>query len=174
MNLKLPLAAQIRIDDMGWMDGRDMRHFGRPSSTGMPRRHHPLDVRVMNEIEKALNTKIHCNMVIGEWDKYNRLRGVPHVTWDEAGWDAAGKLDMEYAEAYFSAIEESEYLDFGLHGLMHGYYVDGKQITEQHHYPFARAYRTGEAPAPNLPIEEFELLVELSSGSGTIGASRKR
>jgi hypothetical protein len=99
MNLVLPLATHIRIDDVGWIEGRDRRTAGRPSSTGIPRIHHPLDVRVVNEIGKALNTHIHCNMVIGEWDKNNRLRGVPHMTWDESGWDAAGKLDMKLAEA---------------------------------------------------------------------------
>ncbi len=161
MNLILPLATQIRLDDVGWFDGRDLRTSGRPSSTGIPRTHHPLDVRVVNEIGKALNTNIHCNMVIGEWDKYNRLRGVPHVTWDEAGWDAAGKLDMKLAEECFAALEESEFIDVGLHGLMHGYYVDGKQISEQHHYPFRKEYQRGEVASPALPIEEFELLVDL-------------
>jgi hypothetical protein len=161
MNLTLPLATHIRIDDVGWFDGRDRRTAGLPSSTGIPRTHHPLDVRVVNELGKALNSHIHCNMVIGEWDKYNRLRGVPHVTWDEAGWDAAGKLDMKLAEAYFDELEASEYIDFGLHGLMHGYYVNGKQKTEAHHYPFAREFERGEVDCPALPIEEFELLVEL-------------
>ncbi len=161
MNLVLPLATHIRIDDVGWFDGRDRRYSGRPSSTGIPRNHHPLDVRAVNELGKALNSHIHCNMVFGEWDKYNRLRGVPHVTWDEAGWDAAANLDMKLAEEYFEALEESEYIDFGLHGLMHGYYVDGKQITEQHHYPFRKEYERGEVASPALPIEEFELLVDL-------------
>ena len=161
MNLVLPLATHIRIDDVGWFEGRDRRTAGRPSSTGIPRIHHPLDVRVVNEIGKALNTHIHCNMVLGEWDKNNRLRGVPHMTWDEAGWDAAGKLDMKLAEAYFEELEASEYIDFGLHGLMHGYYVNGKQKTEQHHYPFKKEYESGEVSSPALPIEEFELLVDL-------------
>ncbi len=71
MNLTLPLATHIRIDDVAWFDGYDRRTSGRPSSTGIPRIHHPLDVRVVNEIGKALNTHIHCNLVIGEWDKYN-------------------------------------------------------------------------------------------------------
>jgi hypothetical protein len=100
-------------------------------------------------------------MVLGEWDKNNRLRGVPHMTWDEQGWDAAGLLDMKLAEEYFDELEASEYIDFGLHGLMHGYYVDGKQITEQHHYPFRAKYQRGEVASPALPIEEFELLVDL-------------
>ena len=161
MNLVLPLATHIRIDDVAWFDGRDMRTVGRPSSTGIPRTHHPLDVVAVNEIGKALNTHIHCNLVIGEWDRYNRLRGVPHMTWDEAGWDAAGKLDMKLAEECFAAMESSEYIDYGLHGLMHGYYVDGKQVTEQHHYPFRKQYLNGEVASPALPIEEFELLVDL-------------
>ncbi len=68
---------------------------------------------------------------------------------------------MKLAEECFSALEESEYIDYGLHGLMHGYYVDGKQISEQHHYPFRTQYQKGEVASPALPLEEFELLVDL-------------
>ncbi len=44
---------------------------------------------------------------------------------------------------------------------MHGYYVDGKQISEKHHYPFIAQYQKGAIASPALPIEEFELLVDL-------------
>ena len=83
-NIKLPIAVAIRVDDVGWFEGADDRHLGRPSRTGIPRRHVPDDILTLNAIGRGLGTKVLCNLVIGEWDFKNRLRGVPHETWDEA------------------------------------------------------------------------------------------
>ena len=88
----IPYAVSIRVDDVGWHNGADDRFVGRPSRSGIPRFHHPSDVQVINEIGKGLGTKILCALVLGDWDIKNRLRGVPHVTWDEAGWDAASNI----------------------------------------------------------------------------------
>ena len=131
----VPVALQIRIDDVAWMKGEDERHLNRPSRSGLPRKHHPLDYLALNEIGKKLDMKLGCSLVLGEWDKNNRLRGVPYVSWDPEGWDAAGQLDMDYANACFENLDGSEYLDYTLHGLCHGYYDNGKIVTEMQYYP---------------------------------------
>ena len=109
-NIKLPIAVSIRVDDVGWFEGADDRHLGRPSRTGIPRRHVPDDILTLNAIGRGLGTKVLCNLVIGEWDFKNRLRGVPHETWDEAGWDAAKVVNANRAffEGSFAALEDSE------------------------------------------------------------------
>ena len=134
-NIKLPIATSIVVDDVGWFDGRDLRVSGGPARSGLPRFHHPDDVRALNEIGRALNTKILCSLVLGDWDKCNRLRGVPHVTAEEDGWDRAASIDLDYANSYFDALEESEFLDYAIHGLMHSYYEDGKLVTARQYYP---------------------------------------
>ena len=164
MSLKdfiLPYAVSIRVDDVGWHEGADERWRNRPSRSGLPRRHHPDDVRALNAIGKGLGTKIICCLVLGEWDKYNRLRGVPHVTWDEQGWDAAGTMDMAYTEAYFDALESSDNLEHGVHGLLHGYYENGKLVHERFLYPFLEKDETGRTVARPLPPEELETMLDL-------------
>ena len=160
-NAIIPLALNMIIDDVGWHNGRDERYKNRPSRSGLPRLHHPNDVLALNEIGKKLNMKIVCSLVLGEWDRKNILRGVPHVTWDPEGWDAAGAIDLEYTERYFKALEESEYLDYALHGLQHGYYVDGKLITECPYYPYSKKDENGNRIVNWLPPEEFEEVVRL-------------
>ncbi len=134
-NIKLPVAFSIIVDDVGWFRGDDTRLENGPARSGLPRFHHPDDIRALNAIGRKLNTNILCSLALGDWDKNNRLRGIPHFTAEEDKWDCAASFDEEYAKAYFDALEESEYLDYSLHGLMHSYYEDGRLITARQYYP---------------------------------------
>lgn len=160
-NIKIPTALILVVDDVGWHNGRDDRLNNRPSRSGLPRFHHKNDVLALNEIGRGLDMKIVCSLVIGEWDRKNILRGVPHVTWDEEGWDAAGIMDKEYTEEYFRALEDSEYLDYSLHGLLHGYYENGKLISELQYYPLSGRDADGKRIPRWLPSEEFEKMLSL-------------
>lgn len=160
-NVILPLALQLVVDDVGWHNGADERYINMPARSGLPRFHHPDDVRALNAIGEGLGMKIVCSLVIGEWDKNNRLRGVPHVTNNEAGWDAAGKMKKKYTEEYFRALEESEYLDYSLHGLCHGYFENGKLISAAQYYPFILDENGKRVGFKWLPEEEFAGMVDL-------------
>ena len=162
-NFKLPIGVAIRVDDVGWFEGADDRWRDRPSRSGLPRRHHPNDVRALAEVARRLGSKIVCDLVLGEWDFNNRLRGVPHVTWDESGWDAASVVNANrsFFEETFDVLESSEYLEYGLHGLQHGYYENGKLIRERFLYPHEEKGLDGKWIYHPLPYEEFEQLVEL-------------
>lgn len=129
-NVKIPVALQIIVDDYGWHDGHDGRLQNRPSRSGFPREHAVEDYYILNEIGKAIDMKILTPFVIGEWDKDNILRGVKYATWNEKGWDRASEIDMRKAQQCFEAAESSEYIEYAYHALMHGYYRDGKQISE--------------------------------------------
>ena len=131
----IPTAIQLRVDDVGWHNGDDDRYFSRPSRTGIPRKHVPEDYRMLHELGKALNMRILCSLVVSEWDKDNLLRGVPHVTWDPEGWDRASQIDTAYCEACREILDGSEYLNYTLHGLLHGYYDSGELVTEEQYYP---------------------------------------
>lgn len=130
-SIVLPTALQICVDDVGWFIGSDDRYLSRPSRTGLTRRHAPEDYIVLNEIGKAIGQKIMCPLVLGEWDKDNILRGEIGATFDPENWDRASKLDMKLAQKCFEAAENSEYIEYAIHGVLHGNYdADGRQITE--------------------------------------------
>ena len=67
-SVKIPLAYQVVMDDIGWFHGSDDRHLGMPSRSGMTRDHLAEDYLVINEIGKRINQRICGAFVIGEWD----------------------------------------------------------------------------------------------------------
>ncbi len=160
-NIKIPLGVSICVDDVGWHEGEDRRFFGEPARSALPRRHHPDDVLVLQKIAKGLGVKILCDIVLGEWDKNNRLRKAPYLTWGTGEWDAASKLDMAFTEAYFSALENSENLEYGMHTPTHGYYENGRITTCCCIYPFIEKNERGESFRRALPTAQLEEVFEL-------------
>ncbi|MBP3606409.1 MAG: hypothetical protein J6J66_07410 [Clostridia bacterium] len=155
----LPVALQIVTDDIGWFNGRDIRCSDGPSRTGMPRRHCAEDYAMLNAIGKSIGQRINAPLVIGEWDKKNRLRGMPHASYNEAGWDMASEIDYAEAERCFDVMEKAEYLEYGFHGLLHGYWQDGISLADQEFsYPRSLDYKTKYAPASWLvPVDNAYL-----------------
>jgi len=110
--IRIPAALQYTVDDVAWHNGADERHLNRPSRSGFPRKHQPEDYLVLNEIAKKLGCRIVCALVLGEWDRNNRLRGVPHVTWDPDGWDRASVIDVPYTQACLQGSTEQSLSSF--------------------------------------------------------------
>ena len=143
----LPVALQVVMDDIGWFEGRDTRCSDGPSRTGIPRRHCAEDYTVIDAIGRSIGQRINCPFVIGEWDKKNRLRGMPHATYDEKGWDMASRIDYAEAERCFAAIESADHLELAFHGLMHGYWQDGISVADtEFSRPRSLDYKTKYAP----------------------------
>lgn len=161
--IKIPVALQIRVDDVGWHNGEDSRAFNGPCRTAMPRNHVVDDYKVLNELGKAIDMKIACSIVIGEWDKDNILRGIPHVTPNPNTWDRASEIDMTYAESCFQVLEDSEFIDYTCHGLLHAYFDGGQHISGSEFYPpvFDKINNCYTNRREQLPIEEFERHIEL-------------
>ena len=161
INVTLPVAIELVVDDVGWHNGADERYKNLPARSGLPRFHHPDDIKALNAIGEGLNMKIVCSLVLGEWDRKNILRGVPHVTNNENGWDAAGEMDPDYTKAYFEALEDSEYLDYALHGLTHGYYENDVLNTTRQYYPAILDERRNKVGFTWLSPNEFSNMLKL-------------
>ena len=144
----LPIALQIVLDDVGWFEGRDMRCAEGPSRTGIPRKHSHLDYEAIEAIGKEIGMKINCPFVIGEWDKKNRLRGMPHATQNEQGWNRAAEIDYAEAERCLDIINKAEHFELAFHGLMHGYWENGISVADsEFSRPRSLDYKTKYAPA---------------------------
>ena len=162
-DITLPIGVGIRVDDAGWLEGKDERALNRTCRSQLSRRHVPDDIRVLHEIGKGLGVKVLCNVVLGDWDIKNRLRGVPHLTWDEKGWDAASIIEKNraYFDECFSILEGSQHLEYGLHGLQHAYFENGVFKDTKYLYPFKGVNERGIPIRLPLPAEEFDLLLDL-------------
>ncbi len=133
----IPNPLQIVMDDLGWFCGNDDRKNGGPSRTGVPRRHCPADYYAVNELGKRLDMKINCAFVLGEWDDDNRLKSVKNLSKYGDNWDNARYFDKSEMEKVVEAINSSEYIDFAVHGLLHGYYTDGIDNTDESDYYYS-------------------------------------
>lgn len=161
--ITLPIALQIVTDDVGWFDGHDSRCAEGPSRTGIPRKHCAADYEVIEAIGKEIGMKINCPFVVGEWDKKNRLRGMPHATNDEAGWDMASKIDYAEAERCLDVINRAEHFELAFHGLMHGYWENGISVEDsEFSHPSSLDYKTKYAPKLCVPVDNdyFESHIE--------------
>ena len=133
----IPNPVQIILDELGWFCGSDDRPIGGASRTAMPRCHVAEDYEVVNYIGEQVGMKINCAFILGEWDPDNRLRAIPHLSRFGDKWDNASHLDMERAKRCAQVINNSPYIDFCLHGLNHGYYMDGVDNWDTSDYFYA-------------------------------------
>ena len=152
----IPIAYQTVVDDVGWFCGSDDRHLGMPSRTGMPRDHVAEDWTVINEIGKRIDQKIVGAMVIGEWDKLDRLRGKPHMTPHPYEWRRSESINIREAERCAAAIESSEYVEIALHGLLHSYWDEELGHDDQQYYIRPRGGYAGTERLIPVSDEYFE------------------
>lgn len=121
----IPAALQLILDDVGWFSGTFEDHQNGPARTNMPRRHVYEDWVVLDELGKRIGQKIHGMFVIGEWDKWGLLAGVPHATPAGKNWTGSPWFDEAQAEKIRDFVNSAEHLELGLHGLLHDVWTDG-------------------------------------------------
>ena len=154
----IPAALQLCLDDVGWHDGRDLRTIGQPSRSGLPRDHAPEDYKMLAELGRAIDMKITCPLCIGDWDKNNVLRGEVGITHKPYTWDRASEIDYDYVAKCFAELEGAEYIEYALHGLMHGRYSEkGELIWEREYFiPTDETQKTSR-----LDINDFRHRLDL-------------
>ena len=158
----IPMPLQIVVDDVGWFNGTDDRKDGGPSRTGMPRRHTAEDVRALNVLGERLGMKLNCALVVGEWDPDNRLREVPHLSKYGEAWDNASYLDRDEMARMIEAINDSPYVEVALHGLLHGYYLDGtdNHDTSDFYYRKNKELIMVDEDEIRLRVEKFKEILD--------------
>lgn len=158
----IPEALQIVIDDLGWFCGDDDRKRGGSSRTGMPRRHGHLDYACINELGRAIGQKIFCAFVLGEWDPDNRLRKIPHLSKHGEKWDNASYVNKTEMQKVVDVVNASEYIDLALHGVYHGYYMEGvdNHDTSDYYYRKNKIMYMVEENEIRARLDEFFGLLE--------------
>lgn len=130
-SVRIPVGCVLQLDDVGWDNGRDLRTIGQASRSGIPRFHTKEDYELLHEIGKAINSKVLVALCLGDWDRDNILRGVVGATHDPWNWDRASEIDIEKFTGYRDILENSDFVEYTIHGLLHGNYdVHGRLISE--------------------------------------------
>jgi hypothetical protein len=166
----IPLPIQVVIDDVGWWSGEDGSEYQEPYRTGISRSHVPADYQAIVDLGKALGIQPQAATVLGEWDKQNILRKVPHSTWMGDKWDNSQWVGPWLEEAADIINNNKDHFEITVHGLGHEWWVDGKftraewaddngvmrpkEILEQHLDAYAEIMhqnKLGELPKSFVP-----------------------
>ena len=131
--VKIPVGLILEMDDVGWIDGRDLRAEGKASRSGLDRNHVIEDYVHLKNLTKTIGKNVAAAIVVADWDKENVLRGEVGITHDPEGWDQASKLDVEAHQKCLEVLDEAG-VDYMLHGVLHGRYDEnGKCVSECEH-----------------------------------------
>lgn len=178
-DLKIPVAFQFTMDDVGWIEGRVPYWDGfQPTRTGLPRRHCLADYKAVNEIGKLANMKICGMFVLGDWDKSGILKDVAYSTKDGKNWKGspyvygrnaidvqfsnkqgdnrseANEFEMELYEIR-DFLNSCEYLEMAYHGLMHECWdEDGNCMSAEFVPPIDFKKENDSAPAPEWYVRQ--------------------
>jgi len=126
VSVVIPMPIQVVIDDVGWWSGEDGSERQEPYRTGISRNHVPGDYQAIVELGKALGIRPQAAIVLGEWDKQNILRKVPHSTWMGKKWDNSKWVGPWLEEAADIINNNKDNFEITMHGLGHEWWTDGK------------------------------------------------
>ena len=136
--VKIPKAWVLEFDDVGWDNGRDLRLQKKASRSGLPRFHALEDYQLLKEIGETAGMTINVALCLADWDKDNILRGFVGVTHDPYNWDRRSEMNIEAFEKYRDTLEGTEYVNYSIHGLMHGVYDEkGILIHEREYFEYS-------------------------------------
>ena len=190
----IPMPIQVVIDDVGWWSGKDGSLYQEPFRTGINRNHVVADYLAIVDLGIALGIRPQAAMVLGEWDKQNILRKIPHSTWMGEKWDNSRWVGAWLKEASDLINRNQEYFEITMHGLGHEWWTDGKftraewadekgvmrpkEILEQHLDAYAEIMlqnNLGELPKSFVP-NAFKHSFGITTGNdiSMAGMLRKR
>ncbi len=178
-DIKIPVAFQFTMDDVGWIEGRVPYWDGfQPTRTGLPRRHCLADYKAVNEIGKLANMKICGMFVLGDWDKSGILKDVSYATKEGKNWKGSpyvygrNAIDVQFsnkqgdnrseANEFESELYEirdflnsCEYLEMAVHALMHECWDEEGNCLSAEFVPSIDFKKGNEsAPAPEWYMRE--------------------
>lgn len=124
-----PKAFAFAIDDMGWNIGNDSGDVDGqgPYRIGVDRTMDVNNYKAIVEVGKAVGVRIQGLFVLAEMDRENILAQYPSTTWQGSNWDNSKNVGQEQLDIMKYVQDNAAYLEFGLHGVGHEHWVDGKK-----------------------------------------------
>jgi hypothetical protein len=122
-----PRPFAFAIDDLGWnvgTDEGDLNNQG-PYRIGIDRKMDLDDYKCIVEVARKSGVRMQGLFILSEMDRENILCKYPTITWMGENWDNTKNVSSEQIEIMNFVKENAAYLEFGLHGVGHEYWVDG-------------------------------------------------
>lgn len=122
-----PSPFAFAIDDLGWNVGHDEGDVDNqgPYRIGIDRIMDIDDYKCIVNVAKEAGVRVMGLFVLSEMDRENILGKYPSTTWMGKNWDNSKNICQEQIDIMSYIKENAAYLEFGLHGVGHEYWVDG-------------------------------------------------
>jgi hypothetical protein len=120
-----PNPFAVAIDDMGWMGGGSLGDNNGPFRLGFKRDISHKDYQAVIEIGKRVGVRFQGLFILCEMDRLNLCARVPSSTSYGKDWDNKQYIGEEQLLIMNLVREEAGYLEFGLHGVGHEFWVGG-------------------------------------------------
>lgn len=125
MNYKIPLPIQVVIDDVGWWNGKNDSLNNGPYRGSFVRNHVPEDYQAIVTLGRKLNIRPQAAMIMGEWDRLNRVAALPSASKFGTAWDNSRWVGPWLEEVSEIIRANPEYFEITLHGIGHEYWENG-------------------------------------------------
>jgi len=129
--IMFPRAFAIAIDDMGWNEGGSLAATNGGWRVGVRRDFDVRDYRPIVEVGKAVGVRFQGLFVLAEMDRLNVCAKYPTITQDGENWDNDCNIDPTQIETMNYIKDNAAFLEFGLHGVGHEHWIDGKRTRAE-------------------------------------------
>jgi hypothetical protein len=127
MRIIFPKPFAFAIDDLGWNVGNDDGDVDGqgPYRIGLDREMDINDYKCIVDVAKEVGVRVLGLFILGEMDRENIIGENPSTTWMGEDWDNSHNISQEQIDIMNFIKENASYLEFGLHGVGHEYWVNG-------------------------------------------------
>ncbi|MEO5979072.1 MAG: hypothetical protein ABIS36_23125 [Chryseolinea sp.] len=121
-----PRAFAFAVDDLGWNEGRNMLYDSPPGPyrVGIKRNFTLEDYQFMIKVAETVGVRVQCLFILSEMDRENVLAQYPTTTHMKSKWDNSHRVCKEQIEIMKYVVDQSAYMEFGLHGTGHEFWAD--------------------------------------------------
>jgi len=123
-----PHPFAFAIDDLGWNIGNNTGNIDKqgPYRIGIDRKMDVNDYKCIVEVGEAVGVRIQSLFILAEMDRENILKKYPSTTWQGENWDNSKNISQEQVDIMNYVKNHAAYMEFGLHGVGHEYWIDGE------------------------------------------------
>ncbi|NWJ41884.1 MAG: hypothetical protein HXX12_13050 [Geothrix sp.] len=125
--IQFPRPFAVVVDDLGWMHGGSQDPANGPYRIGFKRDMVAQDYLPMIQIGQAVGVRIQGVFVLGELDRENAVAKLPSATREGSKWDNTANVSPEQLRIMETVKAQSAFLEFGLHGVGHEYWENGRR-----------------------------------------------
>ncbi|MBU0476234.1 MAG: hypothetical protein KKF62_18965 [Bacteroidetes bacterium] len=122
-----PRAFAIATDDLGWNNGGSLGDSGGPWRIGIRRKMDIRDYKPIVEVGKTLGVRFQTLFVLSEMDRENVCSKYPTTTMQGEKFDNSANVNDMQLEIMKYVKENAAFMEFGLHGVGHEHWIDGKR-----------------------------------------------